>query len=92
MTHTLDTTLTLDNILDYVHSIIDTHAEYAQLPQEMRDLYEEAQEIEWNRQMEWNEKCAREDEAEAKRKEEARLQAIWDAVDSGSSSSPSGTW
>tara|TARA_R100000030_G_scaffold94301_1_gene81063 strand:+ start:643 stop:921 length:279 start_codon:yes stop_codon:yes gene_type:complete len=92
MTHTFDTTLNLDNILDYVHSIIDTHAEYAQLPQEIRDLYEEAQEIEWNRQMEWNEKCAREDEEEAKRKEEARLRAIWDAVDNGSSSSPNGSW
>jgi len=92
MTDTFDTTLTLDNILDYVHSIIDTHAEYAQLPQEMRDLYEEAQEIEWKRQMEWNEKCQREDEERARQAEQARLQAVWDAVDNGSSSSPNGTW
>ena len=92
MTHTFDTTLTLDNILDYVHSIVETHAEYAQLPQDIRDLYEEAQEIEWNRQMEWNEKCQREDEERARQAEIARRQAIWDAVDNGSSSSPNGTW
>ena len=92
MTHTLDTTLTLDNILDYVHSIVETHAEYAQLPQEMRDLYEDAQQKLWEEQMAYNEMCQREDEAEEKRKEEARLQAVWDAVDNGSSSSPSGAW
>ena len=86
MTHTLDT------ILDYVHSIVTTHAEYAQLPQDIRDLYEEKQQILWEEQMAWNEKCAREDEEEARRKEEARLQAVWDAVDNGSSSSPNGTW
>ena len=92
MTHTFDTTLTLDNILDYVHSIVETHAEYAQLPQDIRDLYEDAQEIEWNRQMAWNEKCQREDEERARQAEQARLQAVWDAVDNGSSSSPSGAW
>ena len=92
MTHTFDTTLNLDNILDYVHSIIDTHAEYAQLPQDIRDLYEKAQEIEWNRQMEWNEKCQREDEERARQAEIARRQAIWDAGDNGSSSSPNGSW
>ena len=86
MTHTLDT------IFDYVHSNVQTHEEYAQLPQEIRDLYEEAQEIEWNRQMAWAEECQRADEEEARRKEEARLQAVWDAVDNGSSCSPSGTW
>ena len=86
MTHTLDT------IFDYVHSIVQTHAEYAQLPQDIRDLYEEAQEIEWNRQMAWAEECQRADEEEARRKEEARLQAVWDAVDNGSSCSPNGTW
>lgn len=86
MTHTLDT------ILDYVHSKVRTHAQYAKLPQDIRDLYEEAQEIEWNRQMAWNEYCARKDEEERKAKEEARLQAIWNAVDNGSSCSPNGTW
>ena len=86
MTHTLDT------IFDYVHSIVQTHEEYAQLPQEIRDLYEEAQEIEWNRQMAWAEECQRADEEEARRKEQARLQAVWDAVDNGSSCSPNGTW
>ena len=86
MTHTLDT------IIDYVHSIVETHAEYAQLPQDIRDLYEEKQQILWEEQMAWNEKCAREDEEEARRKEQARLQAVWDAVDNGSSCSPNGTW
>ena len=86
MTHTLDT------ILDYVHSIVRTHAQYAKLPQDIRDLYEEAQEIEYKRQMEWNELCRREDERKAKEAEEARLQAIWHAVDNGSSCSPNGTW
>lgn len=92
MTDIFDTTLTLDNIHDYVHSIVDTHAEYAQLPQEMRDLYEEAQQILWEEQMAWNEKCQREDEERARQAEQARLQAVWDAVDNGSSSSPNGTW
>lgn len=92
MTDIFDTTLTLDNILDYVHSIVDTQAEYAQLPQEMRDLYEEAQQILWEEQMAWNEKCQREDEERARQAEQARLQAVWDAVDNGSSSSPNGTW
>jgi hypothetical protein len=42
--------------------------------------------------MAWNEYCARKDEEERKAKEEARLQAIWHAVDNGSSCSPNGTW
>ena len=86
MTHTLDT------IIDHVNSIVHTPAQYAQLPQDIRDLYEDAQQILWEEQMAYNEMCQREDEAEAKRKEEARLRAVWDAVDNGSSSSPSGTW
>ena len=86
MTHTLDT------ILDYVHSIVHTHEQYAQLPQDIRDLYEDAQQKLWEEQMAWNEKCQREDEERARQAEQARLQAVWDAVDNGCSSSPNGTW
>ena len=83
---------TLDTIIDHVHSIVETHAQYAQLPQDIRDLYEEAQQILWEEQMAWNEKCQREDEERARQAEQASLQAIWDAADFGSSESPNGGW
>ena len=89
MTHTLEIiNNSNETIYSYINKRIHTAEDYSALPQDVRELYEQ----EWDRQMEWNEKCAREDEEEAKRKEEARLQAIWDAVDNGSSSSPSGAW
>ena len=89
MTHTLEIiNNSNETIINYINKRIHTPEYYSALPQDVRELYE--QELE--RQMEWNEKCAREDEEEAKRKEEARLRAIWDAVDNGSSSSPNGSW
>ncbi len=89
MTHTLEIiNNSNETIINYINKRIHTPEDYSALPQDVRELYEQ----EWERQMEWNEKCAREDEEEAKRKEEARLRAIWDAVDNGSSSSPNGSW
>tara|TARA_R100000081_G_C4771503_1_gene145834 strand:- start:308 stop:565 length:258 start_codon:yes stop_codon:yes gene_type:complete len=83
---------TLDTILDYVHSRVQTHEQYAQLPQDIKDLYEEKQQILWEEQMAWNEKCQREDEERARQAEQARLQEVWDAIDNGSSESPCGGW
>ena len=89
MTHTLEIiNNSNETIINYINKRIHTPEDYSALPQDVRELYEQ----EWERQMEWNEKCAREDEEEARRKEEARLRAIWDAVDNGSSSSPNGSW
>ncbi len=82
MTHTLNT------IIDWIEANIFTQEDYDALPQETRDLHAQAVE----KEAEWNLECARIDaeiEAEAER---ARLQAIWDANDAGSSESPSGTW
>ena len=89
MTHTLEIiNNSNETIYSYINKRIRTAEDYSALPQDVRELYE--QELE--RQMAWDEECARADEEEAKRKEQARLQAVWDAVDNGSSSSPSGAW
>ena len=47
MTHTLDT------IIDFINDNIFTQEDYDALPQATRDLFEEAQEIENQRQLAW---------------------------------------
>ena len=90
---------TLDNIIDHVETLEKEHYQktwtpflYSALSQEIRSLYEEAKQIEYDRQMAWNLKCQREDEERARRAEQARMRAIWDAVDKGCSSRPNGEW
>ena len=78
----------MENIIDWIEANIHTQEDWDALPQETRDLYEKAQEIENQRQLAWAAEVA-ELEAEA---EKARLQAIWDAADFGSSESPNGGW
>jgi len=85
-------TYTLETIIDNVETNIHTQEDYNALSQEIRDLYETAKEIQYKRQMSYNELCQREDEERAIQAEQARLQAIWDAVDRGCSESPDGTW
>jgi hypothetical protein len=82
----------MENIIDWIEANIHTQEDYDALPQATRDLYEEAQQILWEEQMAWNEKCQREDEERARQAEQSRLQAVWDAVDNGSSESPNGGW
>ena len=78
----------MENIIDWIEANIHTQEDYDALPQATRDLYEEAQEIENKRQLAWAAEEARQEEQERA----AHLQAIWDAVDNGSSESPSGGW
>jgi len=78
----------MENIIDWLEANIHTQEDYDALPQATRDLYEEAQEIENKRQLAWAAEEARIEEQER----EARLQAIWDAADFGSSESPNGGW
>jgi len=78
----------MENIIDWIEANIHTQEDYDALPQATRDLYEEAQEIENKRQLAWAAEEARIEEQER----EARLQAIWDAADFGSSESPNGGW
>ena len=82
MTHTLDT------IIDFINLNIFTQSEYDALPQATRDLYEKAVEVENQILLaDAAESARREQEEEA-----ARLQAIWEASEAGSSESPSGAW
>ena len=78
----------MENIIDWIEANIHTQEDYDALPQATRDLYEEAQEIENKRQLAW----AAEEERLEEQKRAARLQAIWDAADFGSSESPKGGW
>jgi len=73
------------HIIDFIETTIFTQEDYDALPQETRTLYEKAKEAETAELLEW----AKEEEAEAER---ARLEAIWNAVDNGSSESPNGGW
>ena len=77
----------MENIIDWIEANIHTQEDYDALPQATRDLYEKAQEIENKRQLAWAAESAQREE-----EEEARLQAIWEASDLGSSESPNGGW
>lgn len=85
-------TYTLETIIDNVETNIHTQEDYNALSQDIRELYEQAKEIQYKRQMAYNELCQREDEERARQAEQARLQAIWNAVDNGSSCGANGQW
>ena len=78
----------MENIIDWIEANIHTQEDYDALPQATRDLYEKAKEAEAAELLAW----AMEEERLEEEKRKARLQAIWDAADFGSSESPSGGW
>ena len=84
--------ITLENIIDWIEENIHTQEDYDALPQETRDLHMQAIDAEMDEQIAWARACAELEAQEAEARERARLEAIWEAVDLGSSESPNGGW
>ena len=80
------------HIIDFIETTIFTQEDYDALPQETRTLYEKAKEAETAELLAWAGECARLDREEEAAAERARLEAIWEASDLGSSESPNGGW